>query len=137
MRADELAGYRLMMTRQSLSGYLSTCAALRDTDFSDVLPTIAVPTLFVVGDQDGSTPPATVEAGSQLVPGARFEVIDDCAHIPSVEQPEALAELTASIREKGVVQPLIVRPTSVPGKFEIVAGERHQTIKRHHSGRRC
>lgn len=52
------------------------------------------------------------------------------ALIPNPDQPrrqfdtEALAELTASIREKGVVQPLIVRPTSVPGKFEIVAGER-------------
>lgn len=99
-RADELAGYRLMMTRQSKAAYLSTCIALRDTDFSEVLPTITVPTLFVVGDQDGSTPPATVEAGSQLVPGARFEVIEDCAHIPCVEQPEALAELIQGFMRK-------------------------------------
>jgi len=38
---------------------------------------------------------------------------------------EALADLTASIKERGVVQPLIVRP--VPGSadhFEIIAGER-------------
>lgn len=34
----------------------------------------------------------------------------------------ALAELTASIGEKGVLQPLLVRP--VEGGFEIVAGER-------------
>ncbi|MBB5275982.1 3-oxoadipate enol-lactonase [Rhizobium rosettiformans] len=99
-RPDELAGYRLMMTRQSIAGYLSTCAALRDTDFSDVLPTITVPTLFVVGDQDGSTPPATVQAGADLVPGARFEEIADCAHIPSVEQPEALAELIQGFMRK-------------------------------------
>lgn len=35
-----------------------------------------------------------------------------------------LMELAASIREKGIVQPLIVRPSSVAGKYEIVAGER-------------
>ncbi|MGL3608772.1 3-oxoadipate enol-lactonase [Rhizobium sp. G187] len=99
-RADDLAGYRLMMTRQSVAGYLSTCAALRDADFSDVLPTVTVPTLVVVGDQDGSTPPETVQAGAGLIPGARFEVIEDCAHLPCVEQPEALAELIQGFMRK-------------------------------------
>lgn len=37
--------------------------------------------------------------------------------------PENLEELAASIREKGILQPLIVRETA-PGKYEIVAGER-------------
>lgn len=38
---------------------------------------------------------------------------------------DALADLTASISAKGVLQPLIVRPSpSKPGEFEIVAGER-------------
>lgn len=100
-RADELAGYRLMMTRQSVVGYLSTCAALRDTDFSDVLPTITVPTLTVVGDQDGSTPPDTVKKGADLIPGARFEIIEDCAHLPCIEQPEALAQLIQNFMRQG------------------------------------
>ncbi len=38
---------------------------------------------------------------------------------------EELAELAASIREKGVLQPILVRPApGIPGEFEIVAGER-------------
>lgn len=47
---------------------------------------------------------------------------------PSALQPrktfdeEALADLTASVKEKGVLQPILVRP--VPDGFEIVAGER-------------
>ncbi|TVR47558.1 MAG: ParB/RepB/Spo0J family partition protein, partial [Rhodobacteraceae bacterium] len=47
---------------------------------------------------------------------------------PNPDQPRrhfdetALAELAASIREKGVIQPLIVRPRD--DMFEIVAGER-------------
>ncbi|MEN2977295.1 ParB/RepB/Spo0J family partition protein [Tistrella bauzanensis] len=36
---------------------------------------------------------------------------------------EALAQLAASLRERGVVQPILVRPVD-DGRFEIVAGER-------------
>jgi ParB family chromosome partitioning protein len=38
--------------------------------------------------------------------------------------PDQLEELTSSIREKGVMQPLLVRPTEDPNIFEIIAGER-------------
>lgn len=38
-------------------------------------------------------------------------------------QPEALQELAASLRAKGVIQPLIVRALA-DGRYEIVAGER-------------
>jgi len=38
--------------------------------------------------------------------------------------PEALEDLAASIRKKGVLQPLIVRPISGTDTYEIVAGER-------------
>ena len=37
---------------------------------------------------------------------------------------DQLDELTNSIREKGVMQPLLVRPTEDPTVFEIIAGER-------------
>jgi ParB family transcriptional regulator, chromosome partitioning protein len=50
---------------------------------------------------------------------------------PNPDQPRrrfddaALAELAQSIREKGVLQPLIVRPVpNLPDHYEIVAGER-------------
>lgn len=38
--------------------------------------------------------------------------------------PEQLEELTNSIREKGVMSPLLVRPTEDPNIFELIAGER-------------
>jgi ParB family chromosome partitioning protein len=37
---------------------------------------------------------------------------------------EELAELTESIRQKGLVQPIVVRPDPAAGGYEIVAGER-------------
>ncbi|MGE3973104.1 MAG: ParB/RepB/Spo0J family partition protein [Bdellovibrionales bacterium] len=37
---------------------------------------------------------------------------------------EKLRELAASIKERGILQPILVRPTSEKGRYEIVAGER-------------
>ncbi|QRM53947.1 3-oxoadipate enol-lactonase [Sinorhizobium sp. BG8] len=84
------AGYWNMLVRQPPVGYAATCAAIRDADFTAVARSIAVPTLCVVGDQDGSTPPDLVLSTAKLIPGARYEVIADAGHIPCVEQPEAL-----------------------------------------------
>lgn len=39
-------------------------------------------------------------------------------------EPTALKDLADSIRQKGIIQPLIVRSTAGPAKYEIVAGER-------------
>ncbi|AZN96090.1 3-oxoadipate enol-lactonase [Mesorhizobium sp. M9A.F.Ca.ET.002.03.1.2] len=92
-RSADLDGCWNMLTRQALAGYIGTCAAVRDADFTEAVHRIAVPTLCVVGDQDGSTPPALVRSLADLIPGARFEVIRDAGHIPCVEQPEALTTL--------------------------------------------
>ena len=37
---------------------------------------------------------------------------------------ETLASLTASVRELGVLQPILVRPAAEPGRYELIAGER-------------
>ena len=44
----------------------------------------------------------------------------------------SLEELTNSIRERGIIQPIIVRPSSeLEGKFEIIAGERRWQAAQH------
>lgn len=86
-------GYRNMMLRQPVEGYIGTCAAIRDADYTAAAGRIAVPTLCVVGDQDGATPPDLVLSLAKLVPGARYEVIKDAGHIPCVEQPEMLTTI--------------------------------------------
>ena len=91
-----LAGARTMFLRQDARGYTGTCAALRDADFTSDLTGIAVPTLCVAGDGDGSTPPDLVRTLSQSIPGSRFAVIEDCGHLPCLEQPGKLARLIAS-----------------------------------------
>lgn len=95
-------GYVNMLVRQPAAGYAATCAAIRDADFTEAAKRIAVPTLCVVGDQDGSTPPELVLSLARLVPGARYEVIRDAGHIPCVEQPEVF---TAVLR--AFIEPLL------------------------------
>ncbi len=86
------SGYCNMLARQPAAGYAATCAALRDADLTEAAAKIAVPTICIVGDQDGSTPPELVLSTAKLIPNARYEVIKDAGHIPCVEQPEALTE---------------------------------------------
>jgi 3-oxoadipate enol-lactonase len=92
-RPADLAGYRTMLVRQPAAGYVGSCVALREADYTQAVRAISVPTLCVVGDQDGSTPPELVREAAALIPGARFEIIAGAGHIPCVEQPEALASL--------------------------------------------
>jgi ParB family transcriptional regulator, chromosome partitioning protein len=61
--------------------------------------------------------------------GARFEELPVAAIEPNPRQPrevfdaDALAELVTSIREVGVLQPIVVRETD-PGRYELIMGER-------------
>ncbi|MDI7862879.1 3-oxoadipate enol-lactonase [Rhizobiaceae bacterium n13] len=99
-RTADLAGYSTMLVRQSVEGYNATCAAIRDADYTEAARSVAVPTLVLVGDQDGSTPPDLVRATADLISGAEFAIIEDCGHIPCVEQPEQLAALIDSFIRK-------------------------------------
>lgn len=85
--------YCNMFTRQPLEGYAATCAALRDADFTAAAGKISVPVRCIVGDQDGSTPPALVKELASLIPGATFSQIANSGHIPCVEQPDAYTAL--------------------------------------------
>ena len=92
-RANDLAGWRNMLVRTPARGYAGTCAAIRDADLRQDAGRIAVPTLCVAGDQDGSTPADVVKGTADLIPGARFELIDGAGHIPCVEKPTELSGL--------------------------------------------
>ena len=65
-------------------------------------------------------------AGQRPTPVGRFIALDQLD--PNPEQPRLeigdLTELTASIREKGVLEPLLVKPSRLTGRWMIIAGER-------------
>lgn len=103
-RADELAGWRNMLIRTPAHGYAGTCAAIRDADLRPDAGRIAVPTLCVAGDQDGSTPANVVKGTADLIPGAKFALIEEAGHIPCVEKPAELSGLIEQhLKEAGLV----------------------------------
>jgi len=67
--------------------------------------------------------PAPIVEERERVQHIRVERIRPCPLQPRKDfTPEALRELADSIRERGIVQPLIVRERG--GSFELIAGER-------------
>ena len=55
---------------------------------------VKVPTLMLWGAQDRITSESYGRAFADLIPGARFEVIDNAGHYPQIEQPAAFAAFT-------------------------------------------
>jgi ParB family chromosome partitioning protein len=107
---------------------------------SDVEDVVGV-TTSQNGDPDDATESAredAADAGPQLapVPGATFAILPIEAIRPNPRQPrtvfdeDELTELAASIREIGVLQPIVVRPIvaesdePTPAHFELIMGER-------------
>lgn len=89
--AVDLAGYRNMLTRNPAEGYIGTCATLRDTNLTSVASRLTLPTLCLVGEADGATPPVLVQSLSEMIPNATFETIRNAGHLPCIEQPGLLS----------------------------------------------
>ncbi|WAA66153.1 ParB/RepB/Spo0J family partition protein [Microbacterium oxydans] len=87
-----------------------------------------------------TTPDATVEENTEgpeleAVPGIHLIQVDPNAIVPNPRQPrthfdpEDLAELVHSVREFGVLQPVIVRKNT-EGEYELIMGERRTRAAR-------
>jgi pimeloyl-ACP methyl ester carboxylesterase len=61
--------------------------AFVDHDTSDRLPGIAAPTLVLAGGRDMATRPRLGRKVAELIPGARYEVLEEEAHQPFQEVP--------------------------------------------------
>jgi proline iminopeptidase len=83
-RARDLTPFRVTGRVQQ-----SVWESLGDFDLLPHLGAVACPTLIVHGRQD-PIPLASSEAAVAAIPGARLAVLDDCGHVPYVEQPDAL-----------------------------------------------
>ena len=92
---EALAGLRNLFLRSDPQGYAATCVTLRDTDLRTQIGAIATPTLVIAGEADLATPVALVRSCADAIAGARFHVLPGTGHIPSIEQPAALATLIA------------------------------------------
>jgi pimeloyl-ACP methyl ester carboxylesterase len=67
-------------------------AAISRPDSRGDLSRIGCPTLVIVGDSDGVTPPALAREMSDGIPGARLKIISEAGHLTPLERPEALTQ---------------------------------------------
>lgn len=96
----EVRGYSLMLRQTSAAGYIGTCAALRETDFRAAITQVKQPTLVLCGAEDIATPPELGCELAGLIPGAQFFLIDNAAHLPCIEQPDATAARMAQFLQE-------------------------------------
>lgn len=68
-------------------------ACLKRPDSRPDLPRVSAPTLIISGLEDPLTPPEQHEEMAELLPNASFEIIDDCGHLSTIEQPDAVNAL--------------------------------------------
>jgi 3-oxoadipate enol-lactonase len=88
-----VAGWRNMLVRTPLEGYIGTCAALRDADLTAAAESLKLPVHCLCGSEDGATPPDLVRSMSALIAGSRFQLVAGAGHLPCIEAPEVLAAL--------------------------------------------
>lgn len=109
-----------------------------DTTQSDVAQTDAAQLDAAKLDSEDVTEVVTEDDDSALlpIPGASLRTLDPMSIVPNARQPrhefdqEALDELIVSVREFGVLQPIVVRPLPAGdarrslGEYELIMGER-------------
>lgn len=61
-------------------------------DMTSLLPKITVPTLVVVGQEDGLSPPQEMRGIADAIPNAQFVEIPAAGHMTTVENPAAVNE---------------------------------------------
>ena len=86
-------GFREMFLSTDRESYARCCDALSRWDVREQLGAIDAPTLVIAGEQDPSTPPEHGELIASLIPGARFEVIPNAAHLANVERADEFNRL--------------------------------------------
>ena len=93
-RVDDAVGAEVMAMAQRVgrAAFLRQQRAIIDRpDSLPLLPTLAVPTLVGVGEDDRMTLPEESRILHEHIPGARLHVFARCGHLPPLEVPQETA----------------------------------------------
>jgi pimeloyl-ACP methyl ester carboxylesterase len=102
---EVLKRVRAMMLGTSPEGAAAALRAMAvRRNQSDLLPSINVPTLVIVGGEDAITPPADAEAMRAQIEGSCLTVVEGAGHLSNVERPEefdrALVEFLRGLTDR-------------------------------------
>jgi len=90
---ERISGYKNMVERCDVDGYVQTCEAIRDEDITGISGSLKVPTLCIAGSEDQSVSPADVRALSQSIKDSKFEIIDGSCHMTCIDNKEIFTKL--------------------------------------------
>jgi 3-oxoadipate enol-lactonase len=91
---------RAMMAAAPVDGIVGALEAMMARpDSTPTLATIEVPTLIVVGDEDGLTPPSEAHSMHEQIRGSRLEVLPRTGHVSNLEQPSAFNHVVSEFVE--------------------------------------
>jgi len=96
---DDVAKATAMIAGTSDEGYVGCSEALSKLDYLRRLPTLTVPSLYVVGKQDMGAPAQAMAAMAAASPGGQYAEIDPAAHIANWENPTAFNAAIAPFLE--------------------------------------
>lgn len=83
---EVMARIGALIRSTSVTGYLGCCHAISRLDTAARLQQIDVPTLVLVGEQDGGTPPPMARAIHEAIAGSHMKVIANASHLANIEQ---------------------------------------------------
>jgi len=85
--------YEMMTTTTAEGAAAAHRGRAERRDHQQILPTISVPTLVVVGEEDYFTPEPIARLMSDNIPGAQLAVIPGAGHLPNMETPEVFNDI--------------------------------------------
>jgi 3-oxoadipate enol-lactonase len=86
---------RAMIRATPVNGFIGCAAALAAHDYASAVTTVKCPTLFIVGEMDGTTPAAMAKLHEKL-PGSRSVTLAGAGHISNMDRP---AEFSQAMRD--------------------------------------
>ena len=82
---------RDILAKTAPNGFIANARAMDDYDYVDAAKGLKVPSLLVCGAQD--SPLGVMKELQEGIPNGHLEIIEDCGHLPMVEQPERFIEI--------------------------------------------
>jgi 3-oxoadipate enol-lactonase len=99
-RPDVVAECVDVFLANDVQAYVETCKMLGAADLRAALPTLAMPTSIVVGDEDYATPVAMAEALHRGIKGSTLTVLAGARHLTPLEAPERIADELLALMDR-------------------------------------
>ncbi len=101
-RPTDVRGWSNLLARASVSGYLGSCAAIREGDLGGSAGRIGVPAACICGSEDLATPPSWVRDLASRIPRASYSEIEGAGHMTPVERPIEFARIVTEFMEESI-----------------------------------